>query len=49
VAHRFVYRPHVTLLFVEGVERRSAVLHLERLMARGVIVDTRDGYVRSTG
>ena len=35
VAHRFVYRPHVKLIFVEGVERRSAVLHLERLVTRG--------------
>ena len=35
VAHRFVYRPHVTLLFVEGVERRSAEFHLERLQPEG--------------
>jgi glyoxylase-like metal-dependent hydrolase (beta-lactamase superfamily II) len=35
VAHRFVYRQHVQLVFAEAVERRSAVLHLERLMARG--------------
>ena len=35
--HRFIYRPHVTLLFVEGVERRSAELHLERLVARGEV------------
>jgi glyoxylase-like metal-dependent hydrolase (beta-lactamase superfamily II) len=37
VAHRFVYRPHVTLLFAEAVERRSAELHLERLLRRGLI------------
>jgi glyoxylase-like metal-dependent hydrolase (beta-lactamase superfamily II) len=37
VAHRFIYRPHVTLLFAEAVERRSAILHLERLIARGLV------------
>jgi hydroxyacylglutathione hydrolase len=43
VAHRFVYRPHVSLLFVEAVERRSAVLHLERLVARGMVTVTQPG------
>jgi glyoxylase-like metal-dependent hydrolase (beta-lactamase superfamily II) len=43
VAHRFVYRPHVTLLFVDPVERRSAVLHLERLLARGEVVEVEPG------
>jgi glyoxylase-like metal-dependent hydrolase (beta-lactamase superfamily II) len=37
VAHRFVYRPHVQLLFADAVERRSAQLHLERLVARGLV------------
>ena len=37
VAHRFVYRPHVRLLFVDAVERRSAHLHLERLIARRLV------------
>jgi glyoxylase-like metal-dependent hydrolase (beta-lactamase superfamily II) len=37
VAHRFVYRLHVTLLFAEAVERRSAELHLERLLRRGLV------------
>ena len=37
VAHRFVYRPHVTLLFAEAVERRSAELHLERFLRRGLV------------
>jgi glyoxylase-like metal-dependent hydrolase (beta-lactamase superfamily II) len=37
VAHRFIYRPHVQLLFVEAVERRSAELHLARLLARGAV------------
>jgi glyoxylase-like metal-dependent hydrolase (beta-lactamase superfamily II) len=37
VSHRFVYRPHVQLIFTDAVERRSAELHLERLMARGAV------------
>ncbi|HUE88160.1 MAG TPA: MBL fold metallo-hydrolase [Vicinamibacterales bacterium] len=37
VAHRFIYRPHVTLLFADAVERRSAELHLERLLRRGLV------------
>ena len=43
VRHRFIYRPHVTLLFVEGVERRSAELHLERLVARGAVKEVEPG------
>lgn len=35
VAHRFVYRPHVTLPFVEPVERRSAEMSISRLVAAG--------------
>ena len=27
-AHRFIYRPHVELSFVDTVERRSAELHV---------------------
>ncbi len=35
VEHRFVYRPHVETLFANPVERRSAELHLARMLARG--------------
>jgi len=35
VAHRFIYRPHVEMLFVELVERRSSQMHLERMIRRG--------------
>jgi glyoxylase-like metal-dependent hydrolase (beta-lactamase superfamily II) len=38
VAHRFIYRPHVKLVFAEAVERRSAELHLERLVASGQVM-----------
>ena len=39
VAHRFVYRPDVTLIFADAVERRSAQLHLERLLRRGLVTE----------
>ena len=45
VAHRLVYRPHVRLPFVEAVERRTALLHLERLERHGLVVSTDDGYL----
>jgi glyoxylase-like metal-dependent hydrolase (beta-lactamase superfamily II) len=43
VAHRFVYRPHVRLVFADAVERRSAVLHLERLIAAGQVSEPEPG------
>jgi glyoxylase-like metal-dependent hydrolase (beta-lactamase superfamily II) len=45
VAHRLVYRPHVRLPFAEAVERRTAVLHLERLVRHGVVVPVDSGYL----
>jgi glyoxylase-like metal-dependent hydrolase (beta-lactamase superfamily II) len=42
-AHRFVYRPHVEMPFVESVERRSAQLHVERMMRRGEAVEVVPG------
>ena len=39
VAHRFVYRPGVMLIFTDAVERRSSELHLERLLARGMVTE----------
>jgi glyoxylase-like metal-dependent hydrolase (beta-lactamase superfamily II) len=48
VRHRFVYRPHVVLLFAESVERRSAQLHLQRLLAGGEVTEVEPGrFVRS--
>ncbi|MGH1503441.1 MAG: MBL fold metallo-hydrolase [Acidimicrobiales bacterium] len=47
VAHRFVYRPHVDGPFTENVERRTAELHLARMLDRGEATATDDGsYVR---
>ena len=45
VAHRLVYRPHVQLPFADAVERRTALVHLERLARRGLVVPTEGGYV----
>ena len=35
IAHRFIYRPHVENVIVDHVERRSAELHLARMLERG--------------
>jgi glyoxylase-like metal-dependent hydrolase (beta-lactamase superfamily II) len=43
VAHRFVYRPHVTLPFVDTVELRSARMSIERLAARGRLAEVQPG------
>lgn len=42
-AHRLVYRPHVDLPFVDAVERRTAQLHLERLIRHRQVADTGTG------
>ena len=41
--HRFVYRPHVTVPFVDSVERRSAAMSLRRLIDAGVIAEVEPG------
>jgi glyoxylase-like metal-dependent hydrolase (beta-lactamase superfamily II) len=43
VAHRFVYRPGVSLPFVDCVERRSMGMHLDRLLARDRIEEVEPG------
>jgi len=43
VAHRFVYRPHVTLPFVDTVELRSARMSIERLVAAGRLHEVQPG------
>lgn len=48
VQHRFVYRPHVQHVFADAVERRSAELHLQRMLARGEAVEVAPGtYART--
>ena len=45
---RLVYRPHVQLPFVDAVEKRTAELHLERLVRHGQVTRSEDGvYHRS--
>jgi hypothetical protein len=43
VAHRFIYRPHVTHVFADSVERRCAEMHIERMLARGEAVEVEPG------
>ena len=43
VAHRFVYRPHVEMPIVEPVERRTAELHLARMLTRGEATEFEPG------
>lgn len=42
-AHRFIYRPHVQLIFVDSVERRSAEMHVDRMLQRGEVVEVEPG------
>jgi glyoxylase-like metal-dependent hydrolase (beta-lactamase superfamily II) len=39
VTHRFIYRPHVDHVFADNVERRSAEMHLKRMLRRGEAVE----------
>jgi glyoxylase-like metal-dependent hydrolase (beta-lactamase superfamily II) len=46
-AHRFIYRPHVEMAFVESVEHRSAELHVQRMLRRGEAVEVSPGRYRA--
>jgi glyoxylase-like metal-dependent hydrolase (beta-lactamase superfamily II) len=46
--HRFVYRPHVESGFVTTVERRTAELHLARMLTRGETVEVEPGRYQRT-
>ena len=43
VATRFVYRPHVEHVFADSVEKRTAELHLERMVTRGEVAEVEPG------
>ena len=43
VKKRFVYRPHVELVFADSVEHRTATLHLERMVGNGEAVEVEPG------
>jgi glyoxylase-like metal-dependent hydrolase (beta-lactamase superfamily II) len=45
--HRFIYRPHVEMAFVESVERRSAELHVQRMLRRAEAVEVAPGRYQS--
>ena len=47
-AHRFIYRPHVEMAFVESVETRSAELHVQRMLVRGEAVEVEPGRFQRT-
>ena len=47
VEHRFVYRPNVDLMFASHVERRTATLHLERLLSDGAVIELSPGLYRA--
>jgi len=46
--HRFIYRPHVEMAFVESVERRSAELHVQRMLRRGEATEVAPGRYQAT-
>jgi glyoxylase-like metal-dependent hydrolase (beta-lactamase superfamily II) len=48
VDHRFIYRPGVTSTFADAVERRSAELHLQRMLARGEAAEVEPGRYQRT-
>lgn len=47
VARRFLYRPEVTLGWVDGAERRTAVAHLNRLIPAGAVQEVEPGLYRA--
>ena len=46
-AHRFVYRPHVEMQFVNHVELSSAQIHLDRMVNDGRVIQLNDGNFRA--
>ncbi len=48
VSNRFVYRPHVDHVFADSVERRTAELHLARMLDRGEASEVDPGRFQRT-
>ncbi|MEL6893090.1 MAG: MBL fold metallo-hydrolase [Actinomycetota bacterium] len=46
--HRFIYRPHVEMAFVESVERRSAEMHVARMLRDGRAIEVEPARYRAT-
>ena len=49
VKHRFVYRPHVEMSFCDSIEKRTAELHLARMIERGEAAEVDAGRYQRTG
>ncbi|MGI9030421.1 MAG: MBL fold metallo-hydrolase [Ilumatobacteraceae bacterium] len=47
--HRFVYRPHVQSSIADSVERRTAELHVQRMLRRGEAVAVEPNQFQRTG
>ncbi|MFN0026079.1 MAG: MBL fold metallo-hydrolase [Acidimicrobiales bacterium] len=47
IVQRFLYRPDVTLGWVDGAERRTAVAHLNRLIPAGAVQEIEPGRYRT--
>ncbi|MCH9836545.1 MBL fold metallo-hydrolase [bacterium] len=48
VEHRFIYRPHVEMAFVDSVERRSAEMHVARMIRQGEASEIEPDFFRAT-
>ncbi len=48
VGHRFIYRPHVEHVFADSVERRCAVMHVQRMLTRDEATEIEPGVFRAT-
>ncbi len=47
VAHRFIYRPGVEIVWVDNVERRSMGMHVARLVRDGGVMEVASGVFRA--
>ena len=48
VRNRFVYRPHVEHVFADQVERKTAELHIARMLDRGEATEVDPGRFQRT-
>ena len=48
VAHRFIYRSGVEILWADHVERRSMTMHLTRLLRDGGVAERAPGLFRAS-
>ena len=47
-AHRFIYRPHAEMPFVDSVEQRSAEMHVARMIRQNAAVEVEPGRYRAS-